>query len=437
MTTETENETLTRVGPGTPMGELMRQYWVPAVMSSELKADGDPVRFMLLGEKLVAFRDSAGRAGILDHRCPHRRASLFYGRNEAGGLRCVYHGWKFDVTGQCLETLNVPNPDFHRHVRAKAYRTAEHNGIVYVYMGERADPPPLPRFECNQVDGGDMHLQFTLRECNWLQAVEGELDTSHVGIMHFGALNRAQLSGDAMQQFLVTNRAPEYKIEQTQYGYIYAAYRPADGDDLYWRVGHFLMPFWTSPPINHLTTNVLQRAFVPIDDTHTMFVSMYKKGAYPEARMRAQAGVAGASQNYPYLPNTTDWLGRWRLRANRDNDYEIDREVQRTRSFTGIEGVQLQDQAVQESMGGITDRPGENLAPSDIMVTRVRRLLLDAARAWKEERKLPFSAENAEAYDGVRGGQMLAHRDADWLDAYAKTLAGAPWKDVGKVESLV
>lgn len=160
------------------------------MLSSELKADGDPVRLVLLGEKLVAFRDSIGR----------------------------------------------------------------------------------------------------------------------VGIMHFGAVDRAALSGDAMQQFLVANRAPEYKIEQTNYGYIYAAYRPADGEELYWRVGHFLMPFWTSPPINHLTTNVLQRAFVPLDDHRTMFVSMFKKGAYPESRIRAQAGVAGASQNYPYLPNTTDWL---------------------------------------------------------------------------------------------------------------------------------
>ena len=437
MTTASENDVLTRVGPGTPMGELMRQYWIPALLSSELKPDGDPVRLALLGEKLIAFRDSSGRVGLFDHRCPHRRASLFFGRNEDGGIRCVYHGWKFDVSGDCLETLNVASPDFHKRVKARAYRTAERNGIVYAFMSDREILPDLPGFECNEVDAKDMHVQFTLRECNWLQAVEGELDTSHVGVMHFGAVDRAALAGDAMQQFLVANRAPEYKIEQTRYGYVYAAYRPADGEELYWRVGHFLMPFWTSPPINHLTTNVLQRAFVPLDDHRTMFVSMFKKGAYPQARLRAQEGVTGASQNYPYLPNTTDWFGRWRLRANRDNDYEIDREVQRSKSFTGIDGVQLQDQAIQESMGEIADRPGENLAPSDIMVTRVRRLLLEAARAWKEERKLPHSAEHAESYAGVRGGQMLAHHSADWLEAYAATLASAPWREVGKKESLV
>jgi hypothetical protein len=162
---------------------------------------------------------------------------------------------------------------------------------------------------------------------------------------------------------------------------------------------------------------------------------MFKKGAYPESRVRAQDGIAGASQNFPYLPNSTDWYGRWRLRANASNDYEIDREVQRTKSFTGIEGVQLQDQAVQESMGAISDRESENLAPSDIMIVRVRRLLLDAARAWKEEGKLHYSAEHPEAYGGVRGGHLVAHRDRDWLDVYAEAYAAAPWEDLGKVAS--
>jgi phthalate 4,5-dioxygenase len=430
MTTASENETLTRVGPGTPMGELMRQYWVPCALSSELKADGDPLRVLILGEKLVAFRDSQGKVGILDHRCPHRRASLFYGRNEGGGIRCVYHGWKFDVTGRCLETQNVPNPEFATKVRARAYHAAERNGVVYVYMGQREQPPELPGFECNQVPEEDVFVRLTLRECNWLQAVEGELDTSHVGIMHFGAVNKEQFAGDSLHQYMVANRAPEYQIQETPYGYVYAAYRPATEDQLYWRFGHFSLPFWTSPPINDLSTNVLQRAFVPMDDTHTLFVSMFKKGAYTAQRSRAAEGISGASQNYPYLPNTTDWLGRWRLRANASNDYELNREVQRTRSFTGIEGVQLQDQAVQESMGEIVDRENETLAPSDIMIVRVRRLLLDAARAWKEEKKLHFSAEHPEIYSGVRGGQLVAHKDEQWLEAYKRQLAAAPWQGV-------
>src|SRR6202050_647154 len=148
MTTPSENEFLTRVGPGTPMGALLRQYWTPACLSSELVADGDPLRLALLGEKLIAFRDSAGRIGIFDHRCPHRCASLFFGRNEEGGLRCAYHGWKFDTAGNCLDMPNLPDGDEHRHkVTARVYKAAERNGLFYVYMGERAEAPPLPEME--------------------------------------------------------------------------------------------------------------------------------------------------------------------------------------------------------------------------------------------------------------------------------------------------
>src|ERR1700745_2700627 len=152
MTTERESLELTQVGPGTIMGDLMRRYWLPAAKSSELERDGAPVRLMLLGEKVVAFRDSAGRVGVMDHRCPHRCASLFLGRNEEGGIRCIYHGWKFDVSGKCLDMPNVPpHQEFAQRVRAKAYPTAERVGIVWVYMGSRAKAPPLPALEILHV----------------------------------------------------------------------------------------------------------------------------------------------------------------------------------------------------------------------------------------------------------------------------------------------
>ena len=435
MITAPENDTLTQVGPGTPMGELMREYWIPAAMSTELKADGDPMRLMLLGEKLVAFRDSSGKVGIFDHRCPHRRASLFFGRNEQGGIRCVYHGWKFDTSGQCLETLNVPDPAFKDHVRAKAYPAAERNGLIYAYMGKAAVLPPLPEIEPALADEKDVHIQFELRECNWLQAVEGELDTSHVGIMHFGAVLAKDLDQDAHQKLLVANRAPEYKIAETDYGYIYGAYRPADEGKLYWRIGQFLMPFWTMPPINQLATNVLLRVYLPVDDQHTMVIAIVKNGAYPPSRMKLNEQIAGASQNYPFLPNTTDWLGRWRLRANQRNDFEIDREVQRTKSFTGIEGVQLQDQAIQESMGPNADRPGEQLAPSDIMIVRVRRLLMQAVVDYQEKGILPPTVSDGGLYRGPRGGHFIADADVEWRDGYAQVLKGSPWESVGKEDA--
>ena len=190
-----DSEDLVRVGPGTAMGELMRHYWLPAAMSSELERDGAPMRLMLLGEKLIAFRDSAGRVGVMDHRCPHRCASLFLGRNEEGGIRCVYHGWKFDVDGNCLDMPNVPpHQDFKDKVKAKAYKAAERNGLVWVYMGERAEAPPLPEIEATLLPESEVQITFVQRECNWLQALEGDIDTSHFGFLHVGSVEPSDVS---------------------------------------------------------------------------------------------------------------------------------------------------------------------------------------------------------------------------------------------------
>src|ERR1041384_8328205 len=172
MTTVAENEILCRVGAGTPMGDLMREYWIPALKSSELTADGDSVRFKLLGEQLIAFRDTNGKIGVMDHRCPHRCASLFFGRNEEGGIRCVYHGWKFDTEGNCLDMANVPpHQDFKHKVHAKAYKTVERNGLIWVFMGDQAQVPPLPDLEANLCPADQLDINFQMRECNWLQAV--------------------------------------------------------------------------------------------------------------------------------------------------------------------------------------------------------------------------------------------------------------------------
>src|SRR5262249_27222639 len=176
MTTARENEILTRVGPGTPMGDLMRNYWMPVARSSEVKADGPPLRLMALGEKLIAFRDNQGRLGIMDHRCPHRCASLFYGRNEEGGIRCIYHGWKFDVDGDCLDQPNLPELQVFKHkVRAKAYKATERYGLIWLYMGSREVAPPFPDFELNDVAEGEVFINLLQQEYNWLQGLENDL----------------------------------------------------------------------------------------------------------------------------------------------------------------------------------------------------------------------------------------------------------------------
>src|SRR5438105_7356794 len=189
MLSHEENELISRVGPGTPMGNLMREYWLPAMVSSELPSpDCDPVRVMLLGEKLIAFRDTNGNVGLVANNCPHRGASLFFGRNEESGLRCVYHGWKFAVDGTCLDMPNEPaESDFRTKVKAVAYPTQERGGIVWTYMGPRADPPPMPDLEANMLEGATA-AAFQL-ESNWLQILEGDIDTTHVGFLHYGGLS--------------------------------------------------------------------------------------------------------------------------------------------------------------------------------------------------------------------------------------------------------
>ena len=413
MTSLQESEILTRVGPGMPMGELMRHYWLPALKSSELKADGAPVRLMLLGEKLIAFRDTAGRVGVMDHRCPHRCASLFYGRNEEGGLRCVYHGWKYDVTGACLDQANLPpHQVFADKVRAKAYRAAERNGIVYVYMGEAAKAPPLPDIPATHIPEDDAQITFVLRSCNWLQGLEGDIDTSHLNFLHYGSMGGSDFAPTDATRFGAIHRDPEYKAEASGLGTIYGAYRPAEMGQTYWRIAHFLFPCWTLAPFIAFEHYRIARAWVPLDDTHMMFVMIGPK-----------AGPGSSGQNTALLPNTTDWLGRYRCVQTAENDFLIDREVQRTQSFTGIEGIHVQDQAVTESMGAITDHSFENLAISDRMIAITRRRLLEAAKALAEAGTPPPGAAAPDAYGRVRGGYFLAPEARQWPDVYHQQLA--------------
>jgi phthalate 4,5-dioxygenase len=420
-----DNEILTRVGPGTAMGGVMREYWLPAAKSSELVADAPPLRLKLLGEQLIAFRDSAGRIGVMDHRCPHRCASLFYGRNEENGLRCIYHGWKYDVDGNCLDQPNLPpHQVFKDKVKAKAYKAAERNGLVWVYMGAKRPAPPLPALEANLLPEAEVRIDFVQRQSNWLAGVEGELDTSHIGFLHFGSVTEGAMQA-SLQRFALANRSPEYVSQETEYGAVYAAYRPADDGNTYWRFGQFAFPCWTMPPINAFEHNILNRAYVPMDDTHTMIVDVVWKQAYQRLVYSTQV-PGGSTREYNYLPNTTDWLGRFRLAGNNANDHLIDREVQRTRSFSGIDGIQPQDQAVQESMGEIVDRSFEHLAASDIMIARVRRLLLRAARGHAADGTMPPGADDPSCLEGVRGGHFVAADGIDWLDALAKQREAAP-----------
>ncbi len=414
MLSKEDNDLVTRVGPGTPMGNLMRHYWVPAMLSSELPApDCDPVRVMLLGEKLIAFRDSRGQVGLLQNHCPHRGASLFFGRNEESGLRCVYHGWKFAPDGTCVDMPNEPaESDFRTKVKAAAYPARERGGIVWAYLGPRDDPPALPDLEPNMLADDQVMLTAIQRECNWLQGLEGDVDTSHLGFLHLGAIDPENTTPGTFAHYTVKDRAPRYSVVDTDYGAMYGAYRPADAGRLYWRIAQFLFPFYAMIPTGVLGLQVLTRAWVPMDDEHMLFFSMGSRASVA-ALSRAPARTRPGED---LLPNTTDWYGRFRMVPNASNDYRIDRDKQRRRlDFTGIPGIHTQDQAITESMGPIYDRTREHLGTSDVMVIRVRRRLMEAARALAERGLTPPGVDRPEVYR-VRSGGAFLPAGTDWLD---------------------
>jgi phenylpropionate dioxygenase-like ring-hydroxylating dioxygenase large terminal subunit len=445
MLSREDNELLCRVGSGTPVGTLVRQYWIPALMSSELpERDGAPVRVRLLGENLIAFRATSGKIGLIQNHCPHRGASLFFGRNEEEGLRCVYHGWKFDCEGACVDMPNEPaESNFKSKVRAVAYPCVERNDIVWTYMGPRRTPPPLPDIEPNMLPRGEFAVQKVLRECNWFQALEGDIDTSHLGFLHLGAVKQAQTTPGTFDYYNVTDRAPKYEVVDTEFGTSYGAYRPAEADTCYWRIAHYLFPFFTMIPTGILGMQVLVRAWVPVDDNHVMFWSM----AAPRSRVGngAAGGASGLNAGgrpvasagarpggFEFLPETGDWLGKFRLTQHKGNDYLIDRESQRTDSYTGIAGIHQQDQAVTESMGPIYDRSNEHLGTSDAMVIRTRRRVINAARALSDSAATPPGVDTPEVYRHRSGGVILP-READWLAAtkgLREAFAPAPEKTV-------
>jgi phthalate 4,5-dioxygenase len=363
----------------------------------------------------------------MDHRCAHRCASLFLGRNEKNGIRCVYHGWKYDAAGNCVDMPNAPpHQDFKSKVKAKAYKVAERNGLIWVYMGARTEAPPLPAIEASLMPEAELQIAFVQRECNWLQALEGDIDTSHFGFLHTGRVQPEDVAPDNLLRWSVTNRAPEYHVTDTGYGTMYCAYRAAEPGQTYWRFANFLFPFWTQTPQGPFD-RVNTRAWVPMDDTHTMFLSLSWRGSPPSMRpLKNGQTVPGSRLGFDYLPNTTDWYGRWRLTQNPSNDWMIDRTAQKSgETYTGIASIHGQDQAVTESMGGITDHDFENLGPSDIMIARTRRRLLRAARALQKDSTVPPGVDDPEIYFAVRSGDFLADAKIDWRDAYEMQMRAA------------
>ena len=407
MLTREENELLTRTGPNTPMGQLLRRFWVPVLLAEELpEPDCPPVRLRIMGEDLVAFKDTMGRIGVLDAYCPHRRAHLFWGRNEECGLRCVYHGWKFDVEGNCVDMPNEPPESrFKEKVKQTAYPAREWGGVIWAYMGPRElMPPEPPQLEWARVPASHRLVSKRLQESNWAQAVEGGIDSSHVSFLH-RTLAPAPADGRAPTRLdlMVRDTAPRFTVKQTEYGLLIGARRDAGDDSYYWRITQFLLPWYTMIPGALEPDQPLSgHAWVPIDDEHvwTFTVTWHPDRpltAVELAQLRSGYGIH-CEVDANYIPI-----------RNARNNYLIDRQAQKTVSYTGIKGISEQDMAVQESMGPIVDRTREHLGTADTAIIAYRRLLLRLARNLQRGEE-PAAACRPEAYR-VRSASVILKRE--------------------------
>jgi phenylpropionate dioxygenase-like ring-hydroxylating dioxygenase large terminal subunit len=382
MLSKADNELLCRVGAGTPMGEYLRRYWVPAVLSAQLPGpDCDPVEVRLLGEDLVAFRDSAGRPGLVQALCPHRQAPLVYGRNEELGLRCIYHGWKFDVGGTCVDMPNEPaETQFVEKVRPIGYPVVERGDIVWVYLGPPGrQPAQLPGLELIEVPSSQRVFTKYTQDCNYAQAIEGDIDDSHLSFLH---RNLAELKTpeafEGRVRYLAQDRSPRFIVEPMDYGLMVAMRRDADADSYYWRVQHFQLPWYTNIWGDELDNRRFRgNIWVPVDDEHTevwSYVWAPDEALTDEERTR----MVGAGPR-PHMGTFDATTGK--LRASRANHFLQDRQAQRSESYTGIWGAREQDAAVQGGMGPIVDRTREHLGASDTAIIGMRRALLNEAKA--------------------------------------------------------
>ena len=381
-----ENALLTRTGPGTPMGDLFRRYWIPALQADELPGpDCPPVRGQLLGERLIAFKDSEGRIGLLDEFCAHRRVSLWFGRNEQCGLRCPYHGWKYDVTGACVDLPSEPeDSEVRRRMRLKSYPCIERGGVIWTYMGPAGQEPEPPALEWVLVPAERRFLSKRLQQSNYLQAVEGGIDSSHVSFLHSGALRNDPLfQGSRGNRYNEHDLAPVFEIAEFDGGLLIGVRRIADDDNYYWRITPWLAPFYTLIPPRG-GNPVSGHAWVPIDDERCWAWSISYHPRRPLTPKERAAMTAGAGIHVRYVPGT------FIPRANPGNDYLMDRAAQAAGMlYSGVEGVGMQDASLQESMGPIVDRSLENLVPTDRGIVMMRRALMRAVEANRDGRAIP------------------------------------------------
>jgi phenylpropionate dioxygenase-like ring-hydroxylating dioxygenase large terminal subunit len=432
MLSREDNEILTQVGQGTPMGELLRRYWMPACLSSEIgEADGAPVRVRLLGERLVAFRDTTGQVGLVDEECPHRGASLFFGRNEECGLRCIYHGWKFDVTGQCVDQPSELQETFKNRIKVTAYPVHESGGIVWAYLGPQETMTPFRDFGTDSLSPEHVSVSKELVECNWVQSLDGEMDTTHISNLHqYPGI--ADLPDDetdrpgypsGLMSMKIWRHDPKAVIEvhDQWYGFRYAGIRRTPNGWRHARISAFVMP--SSAIIAGIPFNTRYIMHSPVDDAATHRFTFATRA--PSGARRAGGAAFNSAPNYPFIRDgegSEDGIIERKFTA--ENDYGISRELQKNVSFSGIPNFKVQDNLVTETagaihgwrgehLGAIYDRTREHLGTGDVAVIRMHQQLIKAAKDLADG-VAPPALTGAGDFRSIRSAEKVLEHEEDW-----------------------
>jgi phthalate 4,5-dioxygenase len=383
MMTKEENELLTRTARGTPCGELLRRYWQPVALSGELPSGAAPLSVKILGEDLVLFRDDKGRPGLLGVHCSHRGTNLSYGRVEDSGLRCLYHGWLYNIEGRCLEQPGEPGGGEHRDaIRHPAYPCKEAGGVIFTYMGPE-EPPLLPNYEFLNASPDHLYVAKIFHECSYLQANEGNIDPIHLSFLHRFLENRQEQyrgvrgAEESHYNLVARNIAPVLDVELTDFGVRIYTVRKLEADKAYLRVSYFILPNLSAFPGQTGGEGYSVNWHVPIDDTHHWkYTFVYSSG--------------GPLQEKLLNRERSELTFDYRLVRNEANRYMQDRESMKTKTFTGMGfGFQAHDAFATTSQGAIQDRTEEHLVSSDKAIIAARKLLEKAIRDVQEGREPP------------------------------------------------
>ena len=425
-----ENRKLCEIGPGTVMGDYIRRYWIPFRLSEDLpEADGEPVRVRLMGEELLAFRNTDGKVGLVQRNCPHRWADLFFARNEERGLRCTYHGWKFDLGGNCVDMPTETDESTYKDkIKITSYPVEERSGILWTYMGPRDLAPELPDFEYLRMPETHRFASWNWQQTNYAQAIEGGIDSAHSNYLHAtldayhmtdGWREQWQRSQNLRDKYHARDQHPKFFAEDTDYGVVTGARRDTGEGEFYWRYNLFLLPFYTMAP--GAPSQKFSHAFVPIDDHNNMRWTFVWNLNRPLLSSDIETWRNGSGLHAAALPGPDHWPLR-----NKENDYLISRDYQKRLTFTGITGTGEQDFSVQEGMGFITPRNKEHLGTTDIGIIKSRRRLLKEATALQDGEE-PRAASDGSVYY-VRTGDTLLKPEENWLsDEKVKAIQAAAW----------